>query len=564
MKTCAQCSQQYKVTDKDLDFFAKISPEFDGKKFPIPEPSMCPDCRSQKRLAFYNRRHLYKRTCDYSREPIISIYSPDKPFKIYEKSIWYSDKWEPMDYGRDFDFSRPFFEQFRELMAEVPMLSLILLGDNNVNSDYNNDNMDLKNCYMTFDGGKGVDSYYGESFVDITDCMDFLFVDNCELCYECINCSHCYNLRYSLHCKNCSDSWFLKDCTGCRNCFGCVNLKQKEFHIYNKPVSKDEFDEFMKNFDTGNYAVLADMKHKIHEFYLQHPVRAVHGLQNENAVGDNLTHCKNAYYCFDSNYLQDCEYCSDSQTGAADSWDIDVWGEDMQLCYNCTVCGTHVRNLVGCYYVSENAHDVYYSAFCSRKVHHLFGCIGLRRNEYCIFNKKYSPEEYEKLVAKIIEHMQKTGEWGEFFPPEISAFAYNETVAQDYYPLTQEDVSARGWQWRDIEDDIPKVDRTLETSQLPPTINDTPDDILHWAVRCEVTGRPFVITEPELKFYRQHQLPIPHFHPDERHKQRMALRNPHHLWKRQCGKCGAEIETSYSPDRPETVYCEKCFLEAVD
>ena len=32
--------------------------------------------------------------------------------------------------------------------------------------------------------------------------------------------------------------------------------------------------------------------------------------------------------------------------------------------------------------------------------------------------------------------MQDTGERGEFFHPSLSPFGYNETVAQEYYPLT--------------------------------------------------------------------------------------------------------------------------------
>jgi len=31
--------------------------------------------------------------------------------------------------------------------------------------------------------------------------------------------------------------------------------------------------------------------------------------------------------------------------------------------------------------------------------------------------------------------MIETGEWGEFFHPSLSPFGYNETVAQEYYPL---------------------------------------------------------------------------------------------------------------------------------
>ena len=32
--------------------------------------------------------------------------------------------------------------------------------------------------------------------------------------------------------------------------------------------------------------------------------------------------------------------------------------------------------------------------------------------------------------------MMITGEWGEFFPSSLSPFGYNETVAQEYFPLT--------------------------------------------------------------------------------------------------------------------------------
>ncbi|HRI36281.1 MAG TPA: hypothetical protein PK765_04380 [bacterium] len=57
---------------------------------------------------------------------------------------------------------------------------------------------------------------------------------------------------------------------------------------------------------------------------------------------------------------------------------------------------------------------------------------------YCILNKQYTEEEYNTLVPKIIAHMRETGEWGEFFSPNLSPFGYNETVAMEYFPLTKE------------------------------------------------------------------------------------------------------------------------------
>jgi hypothetical protein len=49
---------------------------------------------------------------------------------------------------------------------------------------------------------------------------------------------------------------------------------------------------------------------------------------------------------------------------------------------------------------------------------------------------------------------------------------------------------------------------------------------LNWAIKCEVSEKPFRIIKQELEFYRKHNLPIPKKHPDIRHLERMKLRNP--------------------------------------
>ena len=49
--------------------------------------------------------------------------------------------------------------------------------------------------------------------------------------------------------------------------------------------------------------------------------------------------------------------------------------------------------------------------------------------------------------------MKSTGEWGEFFPHEMSPFGYNETVAQEYFPMTEDEVATmpKFEQWRSGE-----------------------------------------------------------------------------------------------------------------
>jgi len=96
---------------------------------------------------FRNERKLYRRVCDFSGKEIISIYSPDKTYKVYDQKIRWSDQWDPIDYGRDFDFTKSFTEQFDELMHQVPQVSLYVA--NNENSDYANYATLCKNCYLT-------------------------------------------------------------------------------------------------------------------------------------------------------------------------------------------------------------------------------------------------------------------------------------------------------------------------------------------------------------------------------------------------------------------------------
>jgi hypothetical protein len=116
MPNCKQCKSLFEVTDKDRQFYGKIS---------VPEPTLCPDCRQQRRLAWRNERVLYRRDCDMCHRSVVSIYSPDKPLKVYCPDCWWSDKWSTVSYGRDFDFSKSFFEQFHGLQSVAPRMALI-------------------------------------------------------------------------------------------------------------------------------------------------------------------------------------------------------------------------------------------------------------------------------------------------------------------------------------------------------------------------------------------------------------------------------------------------------
>jgi hypothetical protein len=550
LRTCKECAAPFQIMSGDIPLL---------ERFEMPLPTLCFDCRLLRRLAFYNRRRLYRRTCDLSGKPIVSMFPPDSKFTVYDKDLWYSDGWDPLSYGRDFDFSRPFFEQFHELMLKTPYLAVAVVGQNE-NSDFTNDNQRLKNCYLTFDCANVEDTLYGELIIYSKDCMDILSASKLELCYECTGCQECYNLKYSRFCKGCYDSWFLKDCIGCSNCFGCTNLHQKQYHLFNRPHTKDEYEAFLHRFDSGDYITLKKMQAQVEEFYLSQPVRATRGVNSENIVGEHVNDSKNAYQCFNGIGLEDCRYCTDIVWGAKNCMDIHCWGDRIENCYNSNNPGEQSSRIMCSCFVGVGCSDVYYSHFCTRNCSYLFGCIGLQKKQYCILNKQYSPEEYKLTVKRIIEHMRATEEWGEFFPPEISPFGYNESMALEHYPRTRDQVVNRGWKWSDYVAPL-NATRTLAAADLPSHIDQINDEVLNWAIICEATGKPFKIVSKELAFYRAHRLPLPRRHSDQRHVDRFILKNPYQLCERSCAQCHKKIQSSYAPERKEIVLCVECYQQ---
>ena len=110
-KQCTKCNFTFDITKKDLEFYKKVSPKINWVVFEIPSPTLCPECRQQRRLIWRKERWLFKRNCNANWKEIISMYSPDKDLVIYNEEDWWSEKWDSLDYWIDFDFNKLFFDQ---------------------------------------------------------------------------------------------------------------------------------------------------------------------------------------------------------------------------------------------------------------------------------------------------------------------------------------------------------------------------------------------------------------------------------------------------------------------
>lgn len=549
-KKCQKCSREFEIAGWDRKFYDEL--ELNG-------PKLCPECRAQRRMSWRNEKNLYKRKCGLCEKGVVSIYSEDKLFPVYCQECFWGDKWNALDFGQNYDFDKPFFEQFYELQKRVPRLAII--NKQSQNSDYCNYSFANKNCYLTFGNHYEEDCMYGRYSTKNRNCLDYLFTYNNELCYENTFSKNCYRSVYLEHSEGCQDCYFSTDLTGCKNCLFSANLKHKEFYIFNEPHSEEEYFEKLKELRLDTYEGFQKARDYFErEVRTKFPHRAGYQVNCQDCSGSNLTNCKNVTASFDCTNCEDVKYavqCDETY----DAMDQTCMGYDKsEVCYETIGCSAIFNCIVcdSCW----NDSDLTYCNLCF-SVKNSFGCISLQQKENCILNKQYSKSEYEELLNKIIDHMESGGEWGEFFPTEISPFAYNETIAQEFYPLKKEEILAKRWRWRDVEDYVADVKGTIATDDLPQAIGDVRDSILDSAISCAVSGRPFKLQKAELEFYRTLNLPVPRVHPQVRLEERMKRRPPRKLYSRTCDKCQAQIETIFADDRPEKVYCESCYLKEV-
>ncbi len=557
-KTCQNCNQNFEITSDDFGFYEAIK---------VPPPVWCPGCRRLRRMAWYGYRMLYKRTCDFTGEPVISIYHPDTPYKVYKQDVWWSDKWDAHEYGKEYDFSRPFFEQFQELMLAVPKAALHTEYSTLTGSEYCNAVTNLKNCYLCFKHITGEDSAYTNVVLNTKNSFDVAYSRDPELCYEAVDVHRCYQTFFSEDCEDCHNVYFSRDLVGCSDCFGCSNLRKKQYCMFNEQLTREEYQRRLKEFDLGSIKNVEALKQRVQEFSLQFPRRAIHGKNNLNVSGEYLYNDKNVQ---DSYYVTDSEDVKYSQLfiegGVKNSYDFTAFGWNSEWIYESTWTGRQENNVKFAVWNYRN-HDTEYTFACHGS-EYLFGCVSMNKAQYCILNKQYTKEEYEVLVPKIKAHMaempykDKLGRehaYGGQIPIDLCPWAYNESTAYEFFPLTKEEALAKGFAWRDTD---PREYREA-TMEIPEHIKDVPDEILKAILKCVSCSKNYQIIGKELQFLRRFNLPIPRHCPLCRDRARIRQLNPMTTYQRTCAKCGVGIQTSYSPDRPEIVYCEQCYQAEV-
>ena len=185
-KNCQNCKNDFIIESDDFSFYEKIK---------VPAPTFCSECRRQRRLSFRNENNFYKRKCDMCGDNVVSCYSPNSKHKIYCQKCWWGDKWDFEDYGKEYDFSKPFFEQWYKLFLEVPHVAIN--NSNSIDSEWVNQESDDKNCYLNVGGHYNEDSAYNSFELFGKNCFDNYWILNSDHCSNNIKCERNYFVNFS-------------------------------------------------------------------------------------------------------------------------------------------------------------------------------------------------------------------------------------------------------------------------------------------------------------------------------------------------------------------------------
>lgn len=297
-----------------------------------------------------------------------------------------------------------FMDELQKLLDKTPKPPLSIHESENVSGNYIHSSKNLFNC---FDSAKCSDSTYLFDSGSVASSADCDYAVESELCYESVDPFKAFNCTYLENCANIRDSDFCAWCTNSDNLFGCVKLQGKSFCIFNRQLSEQEYKEKVAEYKKWPVErIFAEME----KIRLQFPFTQTNGANNDNAdFGNYMHYCKNCYMSFDAAFDENCAYVYDT-FHCRNTYDASYEYQD-DLVYE-GVDSITIFNSDFIVY-SKNCSDSAY-IFNSANLQNCLGCVFLTNKQYCILNRQFGKDEYQKISSEILNQLKvkQTG-WGE-------------------------------------------------------------------------------------------------------------------------------------------------------
>lgn len=290
-----------------------------------------------------------------------------------------------------------FFKELQRIISSLPKRPLFIL--NSETTEFADKITFSKNLFTCFDCANCTDcAYVYDSYMSVNS-IDCDYAVESQYCYECTDSYKAFNCEYLEYCGNIRDSSYCYDCSG-NNLFGCVNLTNKLFCIFNRQLTEDEYRKQVKIYKTWKPEKILEEVEKIKKIY---PLTQTVEGHNENTTYGNYIHYnKDCYMCFDAARNENCSYLYDSFYNKS-CLDMTYSGQNSELCYE----SIDSAQSFNCNYIveSDSCRDSSYVFYCL-DVKNSLACVGLSHKQYCILNRQFTKEEYDIVGKQILEELK--------------------------------------------------------------------------------------------------------------------------------------------------------------
>jgi len=302
-------------------------------------------------------------------------------------------------------FSHPFFEKLKELRDRFPFLPYnfrVYKGFQNDNSPYCAEIYLCADCHMCFTCGETARSAFCTHLTKSHKSVDCEAGYDLQLAYECTGFGRkCFGCAYCHSCQQCFNCYFCDSSFGLTDCFGCVELENKKFCIFNKQYSEEEYRQHIKELLKKSPEEILE-KVKILRTQIPTvdlPISYENPESQRIAYGFFNNRCDSLLYSWDN---EDCAYLTETQK-CKSTIDGDLLSR-IQLSAELVDCDTvsYSSFLIDCC----RTHNSYFCNFCN-DCSNCFGCNGLDHKEYHILNKRYSKEDYERITAELLNEFKE-------------------------------------------------------------------------------------------------------------------------------------------------------------
>ncbi|MFC1788101.1 hypothetical protein ACFLZY_02675 [Patescibacteria group bacterium] len=552
-RTCELTGEKWEMTEEEIGWY---------KKFNVPPSGVSPLNRMKYLTEKWPSGQYWYNKHPETGKMIVSGVHPATGIKVLPDVEWFDRDFSAIK--KDVDFEVSIIDQLYDLRQKVP---------SNASRDYEKSENSISlasfgdiNSYFVV-GCKSKNTFHSIVGWDTEDSAEIYNCNAIRKSFQIVHSDKMYQCNFAKECNSCLNSSFLFDCRNCENCFGATNKRNKKYLWFNEQLSSEEWERRRAEVDLGSRKVVEEYLEKFSQLVKDAVWPENFNEKTEGCIGEYLTNCNDCRYVYFANQSarnifwgafamqgpQDCAFCAEA-SGSQEIYYCSAATNSFLCKFSLWV--SRCKEL-------EYSIDCYDCEYC-------FGCVGLRKKQFCIFNKQYSEEDYWKKVDEIKCVMLDRDEYGKFLPPKFSPTHYVDCGATKYQLADLEFGKAIGANLFDpnsegaIGDELAQAQVVHQVTEVPDHVKGMGD----WAGKVlfdPVYKRRFSYLSPEIKLYQQLNIAPPREHTTFRTQKMVTSSNSGVFEPAQCDQCKKKLIISLNKTYPNrTIYCKPCYLKYLE